>query len=165
VGQSAAERRDERPDAGLDRFRDGYRQDFDQALSEINRGHKRSHWMWFMFPQVTGLGSSPTAARYAIASWAEAEAFLRDPLLGPSYRQLIEAVWEQVAGRGVTLRRLFGRPDDQKLVSSLTLFAAVAGDLGDEWRPMLTQANEILAHAAAQGLPRCAATQRFLAAT
>ena len=148
----------------LGRFRDGYRRDFERALSEISRGRKRSHWMWFMFPQVSGLGSSPTAAHYAIASRAEAEAFLADPALGPSYRQLVDAVWEQVVTNRVTIRHLFGRPDDQKLVSSLTLFAAVAGALGDEWATTVTKADEILDVAGEQGLPRCAATQRFLAA-
>ena len=75
------------PDADLERFHDGYRRHFDQALSEINGGRKRSHWMWFIFPQVAGLGSSPTAAHYAIRNRAEAEAFLRDPILGPGYRR------------------------------------------------------------------------------
>lgn len=88
------------PDVDLDRFRDGYRQHFDQALSEISRGCKRSHLMWFIFPQVAGLGSSSTAARYAITGRAEAEAFLADPALGPSYRQLVAAVWHQVVANG-----------------------------------------------------------------
>ena len=152
------------PAIDLERFHDGYRLDFDQALSEINGGRKRSHWMWFIFPQIAGLGSSPTAAAYAIRSRAEADAFLHDPTLGPAYRQLVDAVGHQVVDRGVTVRQLFGQPDDQKLVSSLTLFAGVAADLGDDWAPTVAQANEILDRAAEQGLPRCAATQRFLAA-
>ena len=151
------------PDADLERFHDGYRHDYDQALSEINDGRKRSHWMWFIFPQVAGLGSSPTAAHYAIRNRAEADAFLRDPTLGPGYRTLVDAVWQQVCGAGVTIRDLFGRPDDQKLVSSLTLFAGVAGDLGEDWADTVAKANEILDHAEAQGLPRCATTRRFLA--
>ena len=92
------------PDADLERFHDGYRRHYDQALSEINRGRKRSHWMWFIFPQVTGLGSSPTAAHYAIRNRAEAEAFLRDPILGPGYRTLVDAVWQQVIGGGISVR-------------------------------------------------------------
>jgi uncharacterized protein (DUF1810 family) len=148
----------------LERFLNGYRLDFDQALSEINGGRKRSHWMWFIFPQITGLGSSPTATAYAIRNRAEATAFLQDPTLGPAYRQLVEAVWHQVAERGVSVRRLFGRPDDQKLVSSLTLFAGVAADLDDEWTVLTANANDILDRAAEQGLPRCTPTQRLLAA-
>ena len=122
------------PDADLQRFHDGYRSHYVQALDEINAGRKRTHWMWFIFPQITGLGSSPTAAHYAIRDRAEADAFLNDPTLGPGYRTLVDAVWHQVVGADVRLRHLFGRPDDQKLVSSLTLFAGVAADLGDDWR-------------------------------
>jgi uncharacterized protein (DUF1810 family) len=153
------------PTIDLDRFRDGYRNDFDQALSELAGGRKRTHWMWFIFPQINGLGSSPTAAHYAIRSRAEAEAFLNDPLLGPGYRRLVDVVRNQVVDTGVGIRHLFGRPDDHKLVSSLTLFAAVAADLDDTWTPLVTHAHEILDEAAAEGLPdRCVATERFLAA-
>ena len=151
-------------DIDLRRFHDGYRLDFDHALGEIKGGQKRSHWMWFIFPQIVGLGSSSTAAAYAIRSRAEAEAFLSDPVLGPAYRRLVDAVRTQVVDHGVTVRNLFGRPDDQKLVSSLTLFAGVAADLGDEWASMAAQANDVLDCAAEQGLPRCAATRRFLEA-
>ena len=151
-------------DIDLRRFHDGYSLDFDHALSEIKGGQKRSHWMWFIFPQIAGLGSSPTAAAYAIRSRAEAEAFLRDPVLGPAYRRLVDAVRTQVVDLGVTARNLFGRPDDQKLVSSLTLFSCIAADLGDEWASMAAQANDVLDSAAEQGLPRCAATHRFLEA-
>lgn len=151
------------PDFDLERFLDGYGRAYDQAIAELNGGGKRTHWMWFIFPQVAGLGTSPTAVHYAIHDRTEAEAFLRDPGLGPRYRTLVDAVWRQVTG-GVTLRELFGRPDDQKLVSSLTLFAAVADDLGDEWTATVSRANEILDHAHAQGLPRCTVTQRFLVA-
>ena len=70
---------------------------------------------------------------------------------------------QQVIGGDVTIRQLFGRPDDQKLVSSLTLFGGVAAGLGDEWAATAAQANELLDRAEAQGLPRCATTQRFLA--
>jgi uncharacterized protein (DUF1810 family) len=123
---------------------------------------KRSHWMWFLFPQVTGLGSSPTAAHYAIGDRAEAEAFLRDPILGPGYRTLVFAVWRQVIGADTTVRNRFGRPDDQKLVSSLTLLTGIAGDLGDDWAPTVAKAHEVLDRAESQGLPRCPTTQGFL---
>jgi uncharacterized protein (DUF1810 family) len=150
------------PDADIERFHDGYRRRFDDALAEINGGRKRSHWMWFIFPQVAGLGTSPTAVHDAIRDRAEADAFVRDPVLGPGYRALVDAVWRQVIGGGVSLRKLFGRPDDQKLVSSLSLFAGAAGQL-DDWAPTVAQAKEILEQAETQGLPRCATTQRFLA--
>jgi uncharacterized protein (DUF1810 family) len=150
--------------ADLERFHDGYRNDYVEALDEVNSGRKRTHWMWYIFPQIAGLGSSPAAVRYAIRNRAEAEAFLRDPVLGPGYRTLVHAVWQQTCERGITVRELFGRPDDQKLVSSLTLFADIATDLGDDWVDTVTKANEILDHAVLQGLPRCVTTQRFLAA-
>jgi uncharacterized protein (DUF1810 family) len=70
------------PAIDLERFHDGYRHDLHHALSEINGGRKRSHWMWYTFPQIVGLGSSPTAAAYAVRSRAEADAFLRDANLG-----------------------------------------------------------------------------------
>ena len=150
------------PDAALERFHDGYRHDYEHALTELKAGRKRSHWMWFIFPQLAGLGSSPTAAHYAIRNRAEADAFLRDPILGPGYRTLVDTVWQQVCGAGITIRDLFGRPDDQKLVSSLTLFAGVAAYLGADWADTVTKANGILDHAEQQGLPRCATTQRLL---
>ncbi len=146
----------------LDRFHDGYRTDLDRALTEIGRGRKRSHWMWFIFPQIAGLGTSSTAVHYAIRDRAEAEAFASDPVLAAGYRRLVDAVWRQVIGDGVTLRRLFGSPDDHKLVSSLTLFVAIGEQLGDEWTGTVTQANEILDRATAEGLPRCTTTERFL---
>lgn len=151
------------PDVDLERFHDGYRHDYQQALDEINSGRKRTHWMWYIFPQITGLGSSPAAVRYAITSRAEAEAFLRDPILGPGYRTLVDAVWHQVIGRDVSIRQLFGQPDDHKLVSSLTLFGAIADELGDDWAATVAQANGVLERAEAQGLPPCAITRRFLA--
>jgi uncharacterized protein (DUF1810 family) len=140
------------------------RRDFDAALAEIDGGRKRSHWMWYVFPQIAGLGQSPTAIHYGIHSRAEAAAFLADPTLGPSYRRVVDAVHRQVVGAGVSIRDLFGRPDDHKLVSSLTLFAGVAADLGDEWATFVEQANDVLERAAEQGLPRCTTTERFLAA-
>jgi len=148
----------------LVRFRDGYRAAFHQACSELRRGRKRSHWMWFIFPQVAGLGTSPAAVRYAIRNRTEAEAFLADPELGVGYRQLVDIVWTQVVAHRVPVGQLFGAPDDRKLVSSLTLFAGVAADLDDEQRGtrFIEQANEILDHAEAEHVPRCVATQRFV---
>jgi uncharacterized protein (DUF1810 family) len=97
--------------------------DYDQALSEIRRGRKRSHWMWYIFPQFDGLGVSSTSRHYAIKSVAEAEAYLRHPVLGPRLLESIEAVLG-VAGRSAF--DVFGSPDDMKLRSCATLFASVS---------------------------------------
>ena len=80
------------------------------------------------------------------------------------YRRLVDAVWQQVIGADTTIRALFGRPDDQKLVSSLTLFGGLADGLGDDWTKTARQITELLDLAETQGLPRCSTTQRFLAA-
>jgi len=150
--------------ADLARFVDGYARDFDQARAEIDAGRKRSHWMWYLFPQLAGLGSSPTSRHYALADREEAAAFLTDPRLGPAYGRLVDAVWEQVVAGGTSVHALFGSPDDHKLVSSLTLFAAVASEL--EATPELTtlaaHAGEVLDAAADEGLPRCAVTTAAL---
>ena len=152
-------------DVDLSRFVDGYDRDLEQALGEIHAGRKRSHWMWYIFPQLAGLGSSATSVHYAIAGREEASAFLAHPRLGPAYGRLVGAVRQQVIGNSVSLRALFGSPDDQKLVSSLTLFATVAGD-GEptaERTALIVDANEILDAAASEGLARCAATRAALA--
>lgn len=94
--------------------------EFHRALGEIESGRKQSHWMWWVFPQVAGLGITQTSRTYAIGSVAEAQAFLLHPALGEAYRQIVAAVWHQVVEAGVTVRALFGSPDDLKLVSSLT---------------------------------------------
>ena len=94
-----------------------------QALAEVRRGRKTSHWMWFVFPQLAGLGASPTAQRYAIGGLEEARAYLAHPVLGPRLREAAEAA-AALAGR--TAREVFGTPDDLKLRSSLTLFEAAA---------------------------------------
>jgi uncharacterized protein (DUF1810 family) len=92
---------------------------YEGALAELRSGQKRSHWMWFVFPQRDGLGSSATSKRYAIKSLAEAEAYLRHPLLGPRLLECFEAVLA-VAGRSA--REIMGSPDDLKLKSCATLF-------------------------------------------
>ena len=97
--------------------------DYDRALSEIRSGEKRSHWMWYIFPQFDGLGSSSTAVRYAIKSRAEAEAYLAHPVLGPRLVACAEAA-VGVAGRSAS--EIFGSPDDLKLRSCATLFASVS---------------------------------------
>jgi uncharacterized protein (DUF1810 family) len=122
--------------------------------------------MWYIFPQVRGLGASAMSQKYSIPNVGEAEAYLRHPVLGSLYRQIVDAVWRQVVERDVSLRSLFGSPDDAKLVSSLTLFAGIAHCL-DHSDPtvatFLVQADEILRAAYAQGLARCTTTETFLA--
>jgi uncharacterized protein (DUF1810 family) len=94
-----------------------------QALAELAAGRKRSHWMWFVFPQIAGLGRSPTAQRYAIRSLDEARAYLEHPLLGARLRECTRTV-NGLEGR--TAHEIFGSPDDLKFRSSMTLFAAAA---------------------------------------
>lgn len=107
----------------LKRFVKAHEEDYEQALSEVRSGRKQSHWMWYIFPQFDGLGFSSTSKRYAIKSVAEAEAYLRHPLLGPRLVECYEAV---VGIEGRTATEVFGSPDDLKLRSSATLFAAVS---------------------------------------
>jgi len=107
----------------LGRFLQAQEGDYEAALSELRNGRKRSHWMWYVFPQYNGLGSSSTSKRYAIKSIAEAEAYLNHPVLGPRLRECAEAVC-RVEGRSA--HDIFGSPDDMKLRSSATLFASVS---------------------------------------
>jgi len=93
------------------------------ALAELAAGQKRSHWMWFVFPQLRGLGRTETAHYYGIASRAEADAYFRHPLLGARLKACTQAV---LAARGKSAQQIFGSPDDLKFRSSLTLFAQVA---------------------------------------
>jgi uncharacterized protein (DUF1810 family) len=104
----------------LQRFVDAQQSDYSLALSEIKNGKKRSHWMWYIFPQILGLGSSETSRFYAIKSMNEAEAFLRHPLLG---KRLIEICNALVQLSRNDAREIFGSPDDLKLQSSMTLFS------------------------------------------
>jgi uncharacterized protein (DUF1810 family) len=108
------------PDS-LQRFVDAQAGVYETALDEIRRGRKTTHWMWFIFPQLAGLGSSPTARLYSIASIEEARAYLAHPVLGARLRECANAV-VRLAGRSAT--EVFGQPDDVKLKSSLTLFEA-----------------------------------------
>ena len=110
----------------LQRFTDAQEGMFETALAELKAGKKRSHWMWFIFPQIAGLGRSPTAQFYAIRSQTEARAYLADPILGPRYRQAVEAINEWSGEMSST--DILGEIDAIKLRSSLTLFEAVSGD-------------------------------------
>src|SRR6476659_2585193 len=106
----------------LQRFVRALEHDYEEALSEIRSGRKRSHWMWYIFPQFDGLGGSPTSKKYAVKSVAEARAFLAHPLLGPRMRECAAAV--RIEGRSAAY--IFGCPDDMKLRSCATLFASVS---------------------------------------
>lgn len=112
----------------LERFVRAQEGVFEQALSELRAGQKRSHWMWFIFPQRKGLGRSATSEFYGIGSMAEARAYLGHKLLGPRLRECARAV-NAVEGR--TAEEIFGWPDDAKFRSSMTLFARAAEAAGD----------------------------------
>jgi uncharacterized protein (DUF1810 family) len=116
----------------LRRFVEAQRTTYDQALAELRQGRKTSHWMWFIFPQIAGLGFSPMAQLYAIVSLEEARAYLEHSSLGPRLCACVEAV-NRVAGRSAL--EVFGQPDDLKFRSSLTLFAHAAPD-----NPIFTEA-------------------------
>jgi uncharacterized protein (DUF1810 family) len=107
----------------LKRFVLAQQDDYQQALNEIRSGRKRSHWMWYVFPQFDGLGFSSTSRHYSIKSRAEAEAFLQHPLLGPRLQEYAEAA---LAVDGRSAFEIFGSPDDMKLRSCATLFASVS---------------------------------------
>jgi uncharacterized protein (DUF1810 family) len=107
----------------LDRFVRAQDGDYGRALSEIRAGRKRSHWMWYIFPQFDGLGFSETSRRYAIKSVAEAEAYLGHPVLGP---RLAECAEVALGVEGRSALEVFGSPDDAKLKSCATLFAHVS---------------------------------------
>lgn len=107
----------------LARFVEAQERSYPQALSEIRRGQKRSHWMWYVFPQFDGLGGSPAARRYSIKSAAEAEAYLRHSILGP---RLLESARATLGVEGRSALEVFGAPDHMKLRSSATLFASVS---------------------------------------
>ncbi len=150
----------------LERFRkapDGH-PGYAEAMRELRAGAKRSHWIWYIFPQLRGLGTSPMAVRYGLDGVEEATAYLRDPELGLGLALFAEVVAEQIVA-GVPLDVLMGSEIDvHKLVSSMTLFGHLARaeyvhrslpDVG----VLAQSAEEILRAAAAQGYPRCAFTE------
>jgi uncharacterized protein (DUF1810 family) len=109
----------------LQRFVDAQHQVYKQVVSELSRGAKQSHWMWFIFPQIAGLGFSAMAQRFALGSRAEAVAYLAHELLGP---RLIECTRLVIAARGRPIAEIMGSPDDLKFRSSMTLFDAVSAE-------------------------------------
>ena len=117
----------------LQRFVDAQQGVYAQVRAELAAGRKRSHWMWFVFPQLKGLGRSATAQHYGIGSKAEAQAYWAHPLLGPRLRECTELV---LAVDGSSAHEIFGPPDDLKFRSSMTLFAQATGE------PVFTRALE-----------------------
>lgn len=111
--------------AGLQRFVAAQDPVFETAMAELAAGRKASHWMWFVFPQARSLGRSSTALFYGLGSLDETRAYLAHPLLG---ERLVRAAEAATAAPAVSIRLLFGSPDDLKFRSSMTLFAAVAAD-------------------------------------
>jgi uncharacterized protein (DUF1810 family) len=110
-------------DYDLHRFIEAQNGIYEQALSELKAGRKRSHWMWFIFPQIAGLGTSSMAEKYAIRSAEEASAYLADSILGGRLLRCVEAI---LSVNGGSAHDILGSPDDIKLRSSMTLFAAVS---------------------------------------
>ena len=136
------------------------------ALAEIRRGRKTSHWIWYIFPQLAGLGRSSMAEKYGIRDLAEACNYLRDPLLRARYEEITAAVHDQLA-RGLAVEDLMGsRIDALKLVSSLTLFRAAAERLAGAdptfVRSFATLIDAILTHADAQRYAPCDRTRDLL---
>ena len=103
----------------LNRFRDAQETVIDIVMAELCAGHKKSHWMWFIFPQLAVLGHSATAKHYGIANLEEARAYLADPILGP---RLIACASCMLTVEGKSLNRILGSPDDLKFASCMTLF-------------------------------------------
>jgi uncharacterized protein (DUF1810 family) len=153
----------------LDRFRTAQADSmagFATALSELRAGRKTSHWIWYVFPQLEGLGRSLRARHFGLADVGEALAYLRDPVLGTRLTEAVAAVHAHVVGpRPIPIRTLMGSEIDAvKLVSCLTLFRHVARALavrepGVAWRRLAAQADAILDAARAQDLPACRFTE------
>jgi uncharacterized protein (DUF1810 family) len=109
----------------LQRFLDAQRVCFEHVSRELSESQKQSHWMWFIFPQLKGLGHSAMANRYGISSRDEAETYLKHPILGSRLRHCTQLV---LFVEGRTIEQIFGSPDDLKFRSSMTLFASTAGE-------------------------------------
>jgi uncharacterized protein (DUF1810 family) len=109
----------------LDRFVKAQEPVIETVLRELRAGRKETHWMWFVFPQLRGLGRSSMARHYGIENLAEARAYLDHAVLGPRLKECVEAV---LGVRGKTLHEIFNSPDDMKFRSSMTLFASASGE-------------------------------------
>ena len=137
----------------LARFIEAQKPVYEQVVSELAAGRKRTHWMWFIFPQVAGLGSSSMARQYAIESLDEARAYLAHPLLGPRLRECTALV-NAVQNRDLT--QILGYPDDLKFRSCMTLFAQAANP-EDEADDIFAQALSLFA----DGVPDAATLERL----
>jgi uncharacterized protein (DUF1810 family) len=115
----------------LQHFVDAQNQVLDQAVAELEAGSKESHWMWFVFPQIDGLGSSPMARRFAISGLDQAKRYLAHDILGRRLRSQVRLVLKHP---DKTARQIFGTPDDLKFRSCLTLFRAAAIDPSPDWQ-------------------------------
>lgn len=111
-------------DYDLRRFLDAQAQSYKNALNEIKQGRKQSHWMWYIFPQISGLGFSSTSRHYALRDLEEATAYLQHPVLGSRLQEITEVLLS-LPEKNAT--QIFGSPDDLKLKSSMTLFRQVSG--------------------------------------
>jgi uncharacterized protein (DUF1810 family) len=118
----------------LQRFVTAQAPTFETALAELRAGRKQSHWMWFIFPQLRGLGRSPTAQFYGIASLEEARAYLAHPVLGPRLELATRAV---LSTKDLSIHQIFGSPDDLKFHSSMTLFTLASSGASDCFRESL----------------------------
>jgi len=155
--------------AGLDRFVEAQDEgsQFDTALDEMRAGRKRGHWIWYVFPQIAGLGMSNMSRTYAIRDREEAEAYARHPVLSSRLSTIASVVADQLK-KGVAIDTLMGSPiDAAKLVSSMTLFSEVAArmpaaDRNHQIARLESSATTILETAASQGYPRCAHTLAML---
>jgi len=134
----------------LQRFVDAQAPVIQQVLAELRRGRKTSHWMWFIFPQIAGLGQSAMARTYAIHSLDEARAYLAHPVLGPRLRDCTRLV---NAAQDASIAQIFGSPDDMKLHASMTLFA-LADDEAGEFRETLRRRFGGTPHAATLDLAK-----------
>jgi uncharacterized protein (DUF1810 family) len=156
----------------LQRFKDAQDQavsGFESALAEIRAGGKRSHWIWYVFPQLSGMGSSAASRTYGLDGVGEAEEYLQDPLLRSRLLAITSVAARQIDEGGLTLLRLMGSSiDATKLVSSMTLFEHVAQRLHDvegldEYASRAAAAKTILERATAEGFPPCQFTLNVLA--
>jgi uncharacterized protein (DUF1810 family) len=158
----------------LDRFKAIQKAGFATAVAELRAGRKQSHWIWYVFPQLRGLGSSPPAVRYGLDGVGEACAFLGDPLLREHYHEALSTVHAQLVGHKARVERLMGSHIDAlKLVSSVTLFEHAARILDpardDRARnaaaALAKLAAEVLVAAEAQGYHRCSFTMQQIRAS
>jgi uncharacterized protein (DUF1810 family) len=115
-------------DADLVRFTEAQAPIYTRVVEELTKGQKRTHWMWFIFPQITGLGRSAVAQHYAIRDLNQAKRYLADPILGPRLRQVVKLMIDQ---KGRSAFEILGSPDDLKFGSCLTLFREAASDNSD----------------------------------